>query len=66
VKSLGREVVAKVASEGGKTTIRGVLADAGETSFTVEAEGERQVVNYEDDLTANTVFRWEKAPKPGH
>ena len=66
VKSLGREVVAKVVSEGGKATVRGVIADAGETSFTVEAEGERQVVNYEDVLTANTVFRWEKAPKPGH
>lgn len=65
-KSLGREVVAKVASEGGKSTVRGVIADAGETSFTVEAEGESQVVNYEDVLTANTVFRWEKAPKPGH
>ena len=66
VKSLGREVVVKVASEGGKTTVRGVIADADETSFTVEAEGERRVVNYEDVLTANTVFRWEKAPKPGH
>jgi len=65
-KSLGREVAAKVASEEGKTTVKGVLADAGESSFTVEAEGTSQVVNYEDVLTANTVFRWEKAPKPGH
>ena len=65
-KSVGREVVAKVAVEGGKTTVRGVIADAGERSFTIEAEGESQVVNYEDVLTANTVFRWEKAPKPGH
>ena len=66
VKSLGREVVAKVVSEGGKTTVRGVIAKAGETSFTVEGDGESHVVNYEDVLTANTVFRWEKAPKPGH
>ena len=66
VKSLGREVVAKVVVEGGKATVRGVIADAGESSFTVEAEGQSQVVNYEDVLTANTVFRWEKAPKPGH
>jgi ribosome maturation factor RimP len=65
-KSVGREVVAKITVEGGKTTVRGVIADAGERSFTVEAEGESQVVNYEDVLTANTVFRWEKAPKPGH
>jgi len=66
MKSLGREVVAKVAVEGGKTTVRGVIADAGETSFTIDADGGSRVVNYEDVLTANTVFRWEKAPKPGH
>lgn len=65
-KSIGREIVAKITVEGGKTTVRGVIADAGERSFTIEAEGESQVVNYEDVLTANTVFRWEKAPKPGH
>ncbi len=65
-KSVGREVMAKVDSGSGKETVRGVIAEAGEHNFTVEADGERQVVEYEDVLTANTVFRWEKAPKPGH
>jgi ribosome maturation factor RimP len=65
-KSVGREVVVKIAHGDTKTTIRGTLADAGEDSFTIEAEGVETVVDYEDVLTAKTVFRWEKAPKPGH
>jgi ribosome maturation factor RimP len=65
-KSVGREVVVKIAVGDQKTTIRGVIAEAGDDAFTVEAEDERQVVDYEDVLTARTVFRWEKAPKPGH
>ena len=65
-KSVGREVVVKIADGDTKTTIRGVLADAGEDSFTIESEGGETVVDYEDVLTAKTVFRWEKAAKPGH
>jgi ribosome maturation factor RimP len=65
-KSIGREVVVKVAEGDQKKTIRGVIADAGDDSFTVDAEDERRIVDYEDVLTARTVFRWEKAPKPGH
>ncbi|HSJ82373.1 MAG TPA: ribosome maturation factor RimP [Acidimicrobiia bacterium] len=65
-KSVGREVVVKIADGDSKTTIRGTLADAGEDSFTIESESGETVVGYEDVLTAKTVFRWEKAPKPGH
>ena len=65
-KSVGREVVVKIAEGDHKATIRGVLADAGDSAFTVESDEERRVVDYEDVLTAKTVFRWEKAPKPGH
>ena len=65
-KSVGREVVAKVSAGESKTTIRGVLADADERSFTVDADGGQNVVSYIDVITAKTVFRWEKAPKPGH
>ena len=65
-KSVGREVVVKVADGDKKATLRGVLTEAGEANFTVESEDERSVVDYEDVLTAKTVFRWEKAPKPGH
>jgi ribosome maturation factor RimP len=65
-KSIGREVVVKVANGDQKTTIRGVVTDAGDDDFTVDVEDERRVIAYEDVLTARTVFRWEKAPKPGH
>ena len=66
-KSLGREVVTKVAEGETKTTLRGKLASANDSSFTIEVEdGAAKVVNYEDVITAKTVFRWEKAPKPGH
>jgi ribosome maturation factor RimP len=65
-KSVGREVVVKIAEGTAKTTIRGTLADAGDDSFTIESESGETVVGYEDVLTAKTVFRWEKAPKPGH
>ncbi len=65
-KSVGREVVVKVEEGDHKATIKGVLADAGDQAFTIEVDDERRVVDYEDVLTAKTVFRWEKAPKPGH
>jgi len=65
-KSVGREVVVKIADGDTKTTVRGKLADAGDDSFTIEDDNGSTVVNYEDVLTAKTVFRWEKAPKPGH
>jgi ribosome maturation factor RimP len=65
-KSVGREVVIKIAEGDRKATLRGILIEAGESSFTVETDDERTVVDYEDVLTAKTVFRWEKAPKPGH
>ena len=65
-KSVGREVVVKIADHDKNTTIRGVVADVGEDSFTIEADDGRSVVNYQDVLTAKTVFKWEKAPKPGH
>ena len=65
-KSLGRELVAKVSLGETKATIRGVLAYANDDSFTIEAEDGPSVVSYEDVITAKTVFRWEKAPKPGH
>ncbi|MFB3110298.1 MAG: ribosome maturation factor RimP [Acidimicrobiia bacterium] len=65
-KSVGRELVAQVSLGETKTTIRGILADANEDSFTIEADDGLNVVSYEDVITAKTVFRWEKAPKPGH
>jgi len=65
-KSVGREAVVKIADGDQKKSIRGVISEAGEQSFTIESEDEPLVVDYGDVLTAKTVFRWEKAPKPGH
>lgn len=67
VKSVGRDVVTKVTEGETKTTLRGKLAAADEASFTVEVDGgSARVVRYEDVITAKTVFKWEKSPKPGH
>ncbi len=65
-KSMGREVVVKTAGVEGKATYRGTLTDADEARFTVDAEEGPVTVSYEDVVTAKTVFRWERAPKPGH
>ncbi len=65
-KSRGREVVVKVKEGEAKRTVRGQLADAGESSFTVDADEGRIVVDYGDVISARTVYRWEKTPKPGH
>ena len=65
-KSVGREVVAKIRDREAKRTVRGVISEAGADSFTVDTDAGVVVVDFEDVLTAKTVFRWEKAPKPGH
>lgn len=65
-KSVGRELVVKAVIGDTKTTLRGTLADAGSESFTIETEQGSRSLSYEDVVTAKTVFRWEKAPKPGH
>lgn len=65
-KSRGREVVIKMKEGEAKRTVRGQLADAGVSSFTVDADDGRIVVDYGDVISARTVYRWEKTPKPGH
>ncbi len=65
-KSVGREVVVKTAGSDQKTTYRGILTDADEARFIVDADEGPVAVSYNDVVSAKTVFRWEKAPKPGH
>jgi ribosome maturation factor RimP len=65
-KSVGREVVAKVASGESKKTVRGTISDADDRTFTVDTDDGTHVVDYGDVITAKTVFNWVKAPKPGH
>lgn len=65
-KSLGREVVVKTVSGESKATHRGELVAATDSVFTVDGETGPVTVPYEEVVSAKTVFRWEKAPKPGH
>jgi ribosome maturation factor RimP len=65
-KSVGREVVVKTARSDQKATYRGTLTDADEAHFTVDVDEGPVAVSYDDVVSAKTVFRWEKSPKPGH
>jgi ribosome maturation factor RimP len=65
-KSIGREVVVKSAGAEHKDTHRGLLTGADDVAFIVETELGPVEISYEDVISAKTVFRWEKAPKPGH
>lgn len=66
-KSIGREIVAKVQEGESRRTVKGFLTDAGAKMFTVDTDSENPVdVKYDDVVEAKTVFRWERAPKPGH
>jgi ribosome maturation factor RimP len=64
-KSLGREVVVKTARAEEKATYRGTLTGADESRFIVDGEQGPVTVPYEEVVSAKTVFRLEKAPKPG-
>ena len=66
IKSVGREAKLKVNQGERNRTLRGIISDANDETFTVDVEDESLVVSYGDVLTARTVFTWEKAPKPGH
>jgi ribosome maturation factor RimP len=66
VKSVGREVRAKVRLDDHNATIAGVIVDADESEFTIDLGEETLTVPYDAVIKASTVFRWEKAPKPGH
>ena len=47
-------------------TLRGVLTEIGDGGFTIKGEGDQiDSIRYDEVLSARTVFRWERAPKPG-
>lgn len=64
-KSVGREVVIKATIDSAVATLRGHLVEAGDGSFVVEEESGARTVRYEDVVSARTVFRWKRSPKPG-
>lgn len=65
-KSIGREVAVKASSPDGNKTHRGVLIASDEASLTIETDQGKVEISHTDVLSAKTIFRWEKAPKPGH
>jgi ribosome maturation factor RimP len=66
VKSVGREVAAKVSRHGTTETVRGIITSADEQGFKIEGEQGESDVAYDEVISARTVFRLEKTPKPGH
>ena len=66
IKSVGREVKAKYRNGDTNATVSGVITEADDHAFTMEVDDQAIRVDYGDVLKARTVFRWEKAPKPGH
>lgn len=65
-KSIGREVVVKVRSGEAVETVKGVLVAADANGFTVEGpDTETHGFSYRQVISARTVFRWERSPKPG-
>ena len=66
-KSVGREVVVKTTDDvDGARSHRGILESVGSELLSVEVDGSARSIPMREVAQARTVFRWEKAPKPGH
>jgi ribosome maturation factor RimP len=66
LKSVGREVTVKFEADGTARSVGGVLIAADEQGFNIESDGGVVEVPYDRLVSARTIFRIEKAPKPGH
>jgi ribosome maturation factor RimP len=64
-KSIGREVSVKVRDDDTTRVVKGRLVSADDDGCTVETDDGEHPIPYGDVVTARTVFRWERAPKPG-
>ena len=65
-KAVGREVVLKTRAEfSGARNHRGTLSAVGDADLLVVVDGSERAIPLGDVTQARTVFRWEKAPKPG-
>ncbi len=62
---MGREVSIKARRGDETVVIRGILSDSSEAGFTVSDGDESTEFAYGDVIVAKTLFKWEKAPKPG-
>lgn len=64
-KSVGREIKIKMRLGEAITTVSGTLQAADENGINVVTAEESLRASYDDVQSARTVFRWERAPKPG-
>jgi len=66
-KSMGREVVVTTRDDvAGVRHHRGLIDEVAAEEVTVLVGEERRRIPFDQVAQARTVFRWEKAPKPGH
>jgi ribosome maturation factor RimP len=66
-KALGREVVVTTREAlAGSRTHRGLLDEVGDEAVMLRQSDGIQRIPFGQVAQARTVFRWEKAPKPGH
>ena len=65
-KSVGREVVVKTREPvAGSNSHRGILESFGDSGVTLRVDDADRLIELDQITEARTVFRWEKAPKPG-
>ena len=65
-KSIGREVAVKTGTEiAGERRHEGILVESDDDGLVVDVEGENRRIEFDQVKSARTIYRWEKAPKPG-
>jgi ribosome maturation factor RimP len=65
-KATGRELKVKTRTAvDGDHHHRGLLEDADAEGFTIDIDGNRRRIAYEDVSSARTIFDWTQAPRPG-
>jgi ribosome maturation factor RimP len=64
-RAIGEQVSVKMHTADGPRRARGTLVDATETTATVEVDGTREEIAYENVTQARTVFEWGPQPRPG-
>lgn len=66
VKSVGREVTIRTRTEiEGERRHDGTLVASDEVGLVLNVEGENRRIEFDQVRSARTVYRWERAPKPG-
>lgn len=64
-KSVGREVSVKGRGEAGTVVVKGILSGVEPEGITVSDVSGPHHLGFDRVISARTIFRWEKTPKPG-